>query len=346
MQNDLFNDLQHDIKPIDLNNKSDRERLENLIVDDIDAYCKQLYDNDFRDHLGASELGDQCHRKLYNTFRWMKKPDFEGRMRRLFNVGHEAEPRFIKYLRGIGFEVRPFSQQLWYSSELNDYKAFDWNADLSGGTGSYEPVEDLVHFKEAEKRGIAIKQWRASGANEHYGMSLDGQCVAPARYKITEPLVFLNEFKTNNTGRKFDEVAEVDLAKSKPKHYAQMCQCGYKFKLKYGIYLIENKNDSSIIVRIIELDWNYGQALERKAEEIIFATEPPPKIAENESFFDCKYCDQFRDICHKGAKPDKNCRSCRHSVPTQNATWTCTRFNSEIPASFIRIGCDNWNPIT
>ena len=113
-------------------------------------------------------------------------------------------------------------------------------------------------------------------------------------------LVLLGEFKTNNTGAGYAKVKTDDLSKAKPKHYAQMCQYGEKYGFKYGLYMIENKNDIDITFRIIELDWNYGKSLELKAEEIIFATEPPPRIAENESFFDCKYCDDFKGICHRG----------------------------------------------
>jgi len=288
---------------LDLSLKTDRDNLEEIIKEDINNYCVELTrSNEYRNHLGASVMGDQCWRKLYSKFRWFRKPEFDGRMQRLFNVGHEAEPRFIKYLKGIGFQVQ--------------------ERDPSTG-----------------------EQWRISGAKGHYGGSLDGQCIAPERYQLSTPLVLLNEFKTQNTGKKFTDVAIMDLSKSKPKHYAQCCQYGEKYGLKYALYMIENKNDSDIIVRIVELDWNYGKALERKAEEIIFATEPPPKIAENESFFDCKYCDEFRDICHNGAKPDKNCRSCRHSTPVDNAEWHCSRFNGIIPQDFIPNGCPDWNAI-
>lgn len=281
--------------------KTDRDKLEQMIADDVEQFCVKLYGNENRNHLGASELGEQCFRKLYYKFRWFRKPSFDGRMLRLFNVGHMAEPRFITYLRGIGFEVKEFSED--------------------------------------------GKQFRISGCKGHYGGSLDGMCKAPARYNLPEDLIILNEFKTNNTGKGYAAVAEQDLSKAKPKHYAQMCQYGEKYSLKYGLYMIENKNDSDITFRIIELDWNYGKALERKAEEIIFAQEPPPRIAENESFFDCKYCDDFKGICHHGEKPDKNCRTCRHSWPVEDGAWKCTRFNDIIPPEFVKTGCNDWNAI-
>lgn len=108
--------------------------------------------------------------------------------------------------------------------------------------------------------------------------------------------------------------------------------------------MIENKNDSDITFKVIELDWNYGAQLEKKASEIIFSKEPPPRISENPATFDCKFCN-YSGICHKGEQPEKNCRSCRNAMPTDNASWTCSLYGV-IPSEFIKTGCpDNWLPI-
>jgi hypothetical protein len=72
---------------------------------DIDEYCRVAYDDGHRTHLGASLIGNKCRRKLWYTFRWVKKEQFDGRMQRLFNRGHREEARFVEWLRGIGFTV-------------------------------------------------------------------------------------------------------------------------------------------------------------------------------------------------------------------------------------------------
>ena len=95
---------------LDLTKQSDREKLEQLISTDLDAFCSTYYEQGHRNHLGASTLGNECWRKLWYQFRWVKLEHFDGRMMRLFNVGHSAEPRFIAYLRGIGFEVKEFDE--------------------------------------------------------------------------------------------------------------------------------------------------------------------------------------------------------------------------------------------
>lgn len=285
---------------LNLSDPKDREKLEELLSEDLDKFCQTYYEQGHRNHLGASELGEECWRKLWYGFRWAKEEKHDGRMLRLFNVGHSAEPRFITYLRGIGFEV----------------KEFDENG----------------------------KQFRIIGAMGHYGGSLDGMCKAPEHYQLETDLVLLNEFKTNNTGAGFNKVSELPLSKSKPKHFAQMSQYGFKKGLKYGLYLIENKNDSSIVVKIVELDWNYGAQLEKKAEQIIFSKEAPPRISENPASYSCQYC-HLKGICHDGEKPEKNCRSCRNATPVENAKWYCSIGMGTIPEDFIKQGCNDWLPI-
>jgi hypothetical protein len=282
---------------LNLSNPTDRENLEEFISNDIDEFCADYYEQGHRNHLGASELGEECWRKLWYGFRWTKKERFDGRMMRLFNVGHSAEPRFVTYLKGIGFDVKEFDED--------------------------------------------GKQFRISGALGHYGGSLDGIAKAPAKYQLSEDVLISLSFKTNNTGAGFEKVSKEALSKAKPRHWAQECQYGYKRGIKYCIYMIENKNDSDLTIKVLELDWNYGAQLEKKAEQIIFSKEPPPRISENPALQACKWCHQ-KDICHNGAIPEKNCRSCKHSEPIENAEWRCNLHNTTIPQDFIKLGCDNW----
>jgi hypothetical protein len=327
---------------LNLSIPTDRDKLADLILDDINTFCSTFYESGHRNHLGASTLGEECWRKLWYQFRWVKKEQFDGRMLRLFNVGHSAEPRFVSYLRGIGFEVREFENPvLHYHPESGSYF---YDKEFNPGDGLVEDVSDYPgHIAEAAKQGVIPKQFKIVGASGHYGGSLDGMCKAPARYEISEDLIFLNEFKTNGTGTGFDKVEKDGIAKAKPRHYAQISQYGYHYKLKYGLYIIENKNDSAITVKIVELDWNLGKQLEQKAESIIFSKESPPRISDNPAFFNCKWCN-YAGICHNGEQPEKNCRSCRNAMPTQDATWTCS-LHGLIPEDFIKIGCQDWLPI-
>ena len=58
-----------------------------------------------RPHMGASLIGHDCQRYIWLTWRWVLKPEFSGRILRLFSTGQREEPRLIEELRGIGATV-------------------------------------------------------------------------------------------------------------------------------------------------------------------------------------------------------------------------------------------------
>ena len=62
-------------------------------------------DDGFRDHLGASIIGKECHRALWYDFRWVTRRSFSGRMLRLFDTGKREEERLVRDLRRTGATV-------------------------------------------------------------------------------------------------------------------------------------------------------------------------------------------------------------------------------------------------
>lgn len=190
-------------------------------------------------------------------------------------------------------------------------------------------------------------QWKISGAQGHFGGSLDGIAKLPPEYGIEEPVLL--EFKTNGTGQGFNKLAQDGMPVAKPQHFAQTSTYGYKYNFRYVLYLNINKNDDSLHVEVVPLDHKLGQQMELKAEQIIFSKEPPARLSNNATFKDCSWCD-MKELCHGNKKPEKNCRSCSYAIPVENGEWFCSlpAHNSNIPREFIeaRTGCDSWNPIT
>jgi hypothetical protein len=58
-----------------------------------------------RPHLGASQIGENCQRKLWYSYHHCKLPEFSGRMLRLFESGFREESRIIMNLRQAGIQV-------------------------------------------------------------------------------------------------------------------------------------------------------------------------------------------------------------------------------------------------
>jgi CRISPR/Cas system-associated exonuclease Cas4 (RecB family) len=75
------------------------------ILTDIDAAVVATSDTSFRHHMGASVIGDECHRRVWYSFRWVRRHPYSGRMLRLFQRGHEEEVRFVDFLRRAGWKV-------------------------------------------------------------------------------------------------------------------------------------------------------------------------------------------------------------------------------------------------
>ncbi len=79
-------------------------------------YEDKQKDNGWREHCGASGIGDPCYRKCWYDFHWALPKDFSGRLLRLFQRGHNEEHIFNKELREIGctvHEVNPETGEQW-----------------------------------------------------------------------------------------------------------------------------------------------------------------------------------------------------------------------------------------
>lgn len=86
----------------------------------IDAQSASEVDEP-RWHLGASEIGEECLRRVWYKYRWIKHEEFSGAMRRLFQRGHSEEPKIVALLRSIGCvvsEYDPVTGKQWRSSLL------------------------------------------------------------------------------------------------------------------------------------------------------------------------------------------------------------------------------------
>ena len=321
--------------------------LSKRILEDIDEYCIKTYDGGHRSHLGASLIGEECKRKLWYIFRWCKHEKTTGRRQRLFNRGHREEDRFIEWLEGIGVKVWADDLQnntLWYDEKIDDYFLTESNNTSFDNLNLVSNVtNDKIHIARAKADGLQFPQYRISAVNGHFGGSLDGICKLPERFGIDEPLLL--EFKTNGTGRPFNDLCANGMTVSKPQHFAQTSTYGYKYGLNYVLYLNICKNDDAIHCEIVKLNHNLGQQMELKAAQIITSQRPPAKLSQSETYFKCKWC-HFNEICHKGAIVERNCRSCKYAKPAENATWFCANCNAIIPKEYIPNACESYKSIT
>jgi hypothetical protein len=298
---------------IDLADALQRKKLVLQMHEDIDAFCKAEFEEDPRTHLGASIIGHDCKAYAWNTFRWLRFEKFSGQMLRLFNRGHLEEARFVRWLQGIGFEVReldPETQKQFRIVGCKGHFGGSLDAMMKAPERYNIPAEYIIWLGEFKTH------------NEKSFAKLAG--------------------KKGDTS--LPRSGGAGVQSSKPQHYRQMCSYGRAYGFHYGLYCAVNKDTDELYFEIVPLDYRQADDLFRKAEGIVFSQIQPAKIAQTEAFFDCKYC-QYAGICHRGEVPTKNCRSCIHAMPVDNGEWRCQFYDNIIPKDFIAKGCDNWKAI-
>lgn len=120
-----------------------------------------------RAHLGASQIGKPCDRELWYQFRWATRPEFEGRMLRLFDTGQREEARLVADLRAIDVEVHevdPDTGEQFRVSEVGGH--FGGSLDGAGRGFEESSAWHLLEFKtsnakkfaELKKKGVQVAQ--------------------------------------------------------------------------------------------------------------------------------------------------------------------------------------------
>lgn len=96
------------------------------IYETYEQRAARSVDDGNRMHLGASEIGDDCARKNWYSFRWSLKSQFSGRMLRLFKRGHREEPEMIADLRAANITVHDLDER------GNQYGFSMWGGHFAG----------------------------------------------------------------------------------------------------------------------------------------------------------------------------------------------------------------------
>ena len=226
------------------------------------GYVEREVNQKRRGHLGASQIGKACSRELWYAFRWAARPDFSGRLLRLFQTGHLAEERLVADLRNAGLTVQ-----------------------------DKDPNE---------------KQFGFSDHGGHFSGSIDGVGWFENEWHLLE-------FKTCND-RRFQQLKTRGVQAFSDQHYGQMCIYMHYMRLNHAIYMSVNKNTDELYLERIGADSVIAKRLIAKAYYIITSSEPPARISEDPSHWECKFCG-FSEICHHGAAAEANCRTCKYSKP-------------------------------
>lgn len=171
------------------------------------------------------------------------------------------------------------------------------------------------------------RQYRVSAHGGHFGGSLDGAALglpeAPKTWHVLE-------FKTHSD-KSFTELLAKGVKDAKPMHWVQMQVYMGLTGMDRAMYLAENKNTSALHQERVHADPVEFAKIMARAERVITAAEPPPRISTDPAWFQCKLC-AFHELCHGDQAPEVNCRTCAHATPEMDgqARWSCAHYKSDM----------------
>lgn len=168
-------------------------------------------------------------------------------------------------------------------------------------------------------------QFKFSDWGGHYGSALDG--IAVGIPDLPPGAACYTEFKTSGS-KAFAQIKAKGCQESKYEHYVQMNQCMKYYNLPYSLYIVVNKDTDELYAEIITYDADNAERYKNRAGEIIFTTDPLPRISSNPTFWKCKFCD-VKPVCHGKQLPRINCRTCAHWSALPEGGYACARGHSE-----------------
>lgn len=197
----------------------------------------------------------------------------------------------------------PCSRKLQYrymNQEVDEGKEFPAQTLRIFGLGHV--IEDMMimYFRDAgfdlrtEKGG---EQFGFETANGEVKGHIDGViCSGPLHMRY--PMLW--ECKSASE-RKFNEFVRKGVAEANPVYAAQVALYQAYMELTENpcVFTVLNKNTSEIYIELVPFNAELAQATSDKAVNIIKATkanEMLPRVAQNDDYFICKYC-EFRNTC-------------------------------------------------
>lgn len=169
------------------------------------------------------------------------------------------------------------------------------------------------------------KQFRISDAAGHFGGSGDGIVVNIPDLEPGVPA--LCEFKTS-AEKPFLKLEKEGVRESKFEHYVQMQVYMRKMGIAAALYMVVNKNNDKLYAEIVPFNAEVADQYIDRGVKLVWMDTEPAKINESPGWYQCKWCDH-RPVCHLGAEPDRNCRTCHFGIPKEDGNWHCSNFEAD-----------------
>ena len=255
-----------------------------------------------------------------------------------------GEPRdFDVVIRGSSIG-HPCERHLWLKFRwAHPPEAFDGRKLRLFHTGHVEEARMVAWLRMAgcdvlDRDPETDEQWEVTALDGHFKGHLDGIVEGLKEAPKTPHLL---ECKTHNA-KSFAQLKKVGVAVAKPEHVAQMQVYMHLKGLTRAFYLAKCKDDDALYAERLHYDAAHAGAIMAKAERILEAARPLPRISDDPDYYLCRSfgCPSY-GVCHGGEFALRNCRTCLSStpVPGGDGKWWCERQGRELSLADQRAGC-------
>ncbi|WP_156439127.1 MULTISPECIES: oxidoreductase [Sphingomonadales] len=257
-----------------------------------------------------------------------------------------AQETWQRTYLGMSEIGKPCERALWYNFRWARPVRFDaatLKRFADGHAGEAVIVSRLKATPGLEVHDLDTdgKQFGFLDLGNHFGGHMDGVILglvqAPKTWHVLEIKIS-------------EKLAELDKARGKvgekhalqewnPVYYAQAVLYMHYAALDRHYLVCGSPGARKATAVRTNADPAHAAWLRVKAERIIFADSPPPRIGEP-SHFVCRFCDHAA-ICHEGKPARRSCRTCLHVTPCRTGGWRCEHpdFPHELSLDDQKAGC-------
>lgn len=272
----------------------------------VDAAVESEQADAGRGHLGASQIGRDCVRELFYSFRDFTPISFPSKTLYMFADGHASEDVMVGRLQKvIDLEpVDPVTGKQWRFSDHGGHFGGSLDGIIRGGLLEAPATE---HVWEAKALGDST--WKK-----------------------------LNKLKV--------ELPEKEVLKAFSLTYYAQSQIYMHYMKIHRHYLTAStagaREWTSVRTDYCKEDADFYR---NRAERIIASDSPPPRIGRDATDFKCKWCDH-KPVCWEGEPARINCRSCKHSYAGTESTWVCELHSKVLERNDQLFACEDHEGIS
>ena len=248
---------------------------------DLDAWKADT--GELRDHLGASQIGGECIRKVWLNFRCAEGKN-DPRLIRLWNRGHLEEMRFLALLKQAGIEV-------YFKDGFRKGKQFGYANGIFAGS-----IDGLAYGVPDCENEIVMLEFKTMSDKNFTAFQSKGL----SEFQQYERQCYVNMYCMN----KFADCEKIFKHLIGDKATTLKSQ-----RIEHTLFLAVNKNTDEIHAVILNRNDQIAEQMLDRITEICDNKKLPEKLSDKSNFYICRMCN-YHDFCFGEKELSENCRTC------------------------------------